>query len=326
MTQRHRRADDATMLSMIVLPSPAPLALWTAVGSCPSILDIPEASEYETVGLDSPADLAAHTRVLTRRSPSRHRLPHATNVRIERGMAVLSDQMTVRRVGLGLAVGMPTALSALVAFTPGHSGAVDVTATAQQGASTVHQGSTVSRDQVRLPLVATATAEPTVAPTQAPAPPTVPPTAAAVASAAGAAAATVASSDAGWIRPCDGPVTSEYGPRWGTVHPGIDLGCPYGAPILAATTGTVTFAGWQSGYGNFVMIEDTDGTVSAYGHMSAITARAGQAVTPGTQLGRVGATGDATGPHLHFEIRIGGRVSNPRPFMAARGIDFGPRV
>jgi murein DD-endopeptidase MepM/ murein hydrolase activator NlpD len=315
------------MLPMIVLPSPAPLALWTAVGSCPSVLDMPEVSKHETVGYATHADLAANTRVLERRSTSRHRLPHAGTVRFERGLTVLSDQMTVRRVGLGLAVGMPTALSALVAITPGHSGAVDVTAAStQQGVAAVHQGSAVSRDEVRLPLVAaSATATPTVAPTQSATPaPTVPPTAAATAAAA--SAAIVGNADGSWVRPCQGPVTSEFGPRWGTVHPGIDLGCPYGAPILAATTGTVTFAGWQSGYGNFVMVADADGTVSAYGHMSAITAKVGMAVTPGTQLGRVGATGDATGPHLHFEIRIGGRVNNPRPFMAAHGVDFGPRV
>lgn len=100
------------------------------------------------------------------------------------------------------------------------------------------------------------------------------------------------------------PLTQRFGGPGG--HPGIDLGGPYGSPIVAAYRGTVVYAGWESGYGNFVMIQHPGGNVTAYGHMSAILVTAGQQVRTGQQIGREGSTGFSTGPHLHFEVRLGG--------------------
>jgi murein DD-endopeptidase MepM/ murein hydrolase activator NlpD len=89
---------------------------------------------------------------------------------------------------------------------------------------------------------------------------------------------------------------------------------------VAASSGTVTFAGGQTnafgtltGYGNYVMITDTQGRVELYGHMSRILASVGQVVPAGQQIGQVGSTGFSTGPHLHFEVRVTGHPVNPAP-------------
>ena len=100
------------------------------------------------------------------------------------------------------------------------------------------------------------------------------------------------------------------------VHPGIDLSGAYGTPIYATADGTVLRAGWNSGgYGNLVEIDHGRGITTRYGHMSAILVNAGQHVTRGEQIGRMGSTGRSTGNHLHYEVRIDGRAVNPIPFM-----------
>lgn len=103
-------------------------------------------------------------------------------------------------------------------------------------------------------------------------------------------------------------------------HAGIDLGAPQGSPIVAASTGTVTFAGVQTnafgmftGYGQYVMITDTQGRAELYGHMSQIEATNGEAVLAGQQIGLVGSTGFSSGPHVHFEVRVNGHAVNPAP-------------
>ncbi|HZC38683.1 MAG TPA: M23 family metallopeptidase, partial [Sphingomicrobium sp.] len=99
-------------------------------------------------------------------------------------------------------------------------------------------------------------------------------------------------------------------------HPGIDLAGTYGTPIYATADGTVQRAGWNSGgYGNLVEIDHGRGITTRYGHMSAILVSAGQHVTRGEQIGRMGSTGHSTGTHLHYEVRIDGRAVNPIPFM-----------
>jgi murein DD-endopeptidase MepM/ murein hydrolase activator NlpD len=119
----------------------------------------------------------------------------------------------------------------------------------------------------------------------------------------------------GFIWPIHGPVTSEYGPRWGGFHPGIDIGMDTGTPIAAAKRGVVSFAGWNDGgYGNFVIIDHGDGTATAYAHQSRIGCSVGQVVSQGQTIGSVGSTGNSTGPHLHFEIRVNGVAQNPRNF------------
>jgi murein DD-endopeptidase MepM/ murein hydrolase activator NlpD len=100
------------------------------------------------------------------------------------------------------------------------------------------------------------------------------------------------------------------------MHPGIDLSGAYGTPIYATADGTVLRAGWNSGgYGNLVEIDHGRGITTRYGHMSAIMVSAGQHITRGQQVGRMGSTGRSTGNHLHYEVRIDGRAVNPIPFM-----------
>jgi murein DD-endopeptidase MepM/ murein hydrolase activator NlpD len=100
------------------------------------------------------------------------------------------------------------------------------------------------------------------------------------------------------------------------MHPGIDLAGAYGTPIYATADGTVLRAGWNSGgYGNLVEVDHGRGITTRYGHMSAILVSAGEHVTRGQQIGRMGSTGRSTGNHLHYEVRIDGRAVNPIPFM-----------
>lgn len=122
-----------------------------------------------------------------------------------------------------------------------------------------------------------------------------------------------------YVRPGVGVLTSGFKFRWGRLHPGIDLAGPYGSPIRAVTAGQIIFAGWESGYGNFVQIRHDDGVVSCYGHMSRILISGGR-VTAGEQIGEEGSTGFSTGPHLHFEIRISDVPIDPIPWLASHGI------
>ena len=103
----------------------------------------------------------------------------------------------------------------------------------------------------------------------------------------------------------------------GEFHPGLDFKGPMGAPIYAAARGTVSFVGQRSGYGNCVEIDHGNGLVTRYAHMSGFRTVLGKAVVPGEQIGLIGSTGRSTGPHLHFEVRIGDRPVNPRPFLEA---------
>jgi murein DD-endopeptidase MepM/ murein hydrolase activator NlpD len=106
--------------------------------------------------------------------------------------------------------------------------------------------------------------------------------------------------------------------RHGSFHPGLDFRGPAGAPIYAAARGVVTFVGQRSGYGNCVEVTHGTGLVTRYAHMSAFHSHIGQQVSPGQTIGAIGSTGRSTGPHLHFEVRINGRPTNPRPFLEAR--------
>jgi murein DD-endopeptidase MepM/ murein hydrolase activator NlpD len=120
--------------------------------------------------------------------------------------------------------------------------------------------------------------------------------------------------------PDSGVLTQGYGGAGG--HPGIDIAGPYGSPILAAADGVIAFAGQESGYGNFIEIQQSDGVFTAYGHLSSIGVSVGQHVRAGQQIGLEGSTGESTGPHLHFEVRLGlnGPTQNPLAWLNARGI------
>jgi murein DD-endopeptidase MepM/ murein hydrolase activator NlpD len=131
----------------------------------------------------------------------------------------------------------------------------------------------------------------------------------------GAAGATSTPSAAGLIWPVSGPITSPFGWRWGRLHQGIDIGASTGTPIHAAAAGTVIYCGWESGYGNFVVIDHGGNLATAYGHQSAIAVACGQTVTQGQVIGYVGCTGHCTGPHLHFEVRIDGNPVDPMGYL-----------
>ena len=115
--------------------------------------------------------------------------------------------------------------------------------------------------------------------------------------------------------PIGGPVTSEYGPRWGGFHAGIDISNAPGAPIAAARQGVVIFAGPMGAYGLFVLIDHGDGMVTAYAHQSRLAVGKGAIVSQGQVIGYVGSTGRSTGNHLHFEVRVGGGPRNPRSYL-----------
>jgi murein DD-endopeptidase MepM/ murein hydrolase activator NlpD len=120
-----------------------------------------------------------------------------------------------------------------------------------------------------------------------------------------------------FLRPVPGAIGDPFGaPRSGYTHTGIDIPDPEGTPIGAAGVGTVIYAAYNGGgYGNLVVIQHRLGYTSWYGHMSRITAYVGESVVGGTRIGYVGATGDATGPHLHFEVRHYDTPINPVPLM-----------
>jgi murein DD-endopeptidase MepM/ murein hydrolase activator NlpD len=122
-------------------------------------------------------------------------------------------------------------------------------------------------------------------------------------------------SSAGLIWPVNGPVTSPFGWRWGRMHQGIDIGVGMGTPIKAAAAGTIIYCGWESGYGNLVVIDHGGNLATAYGHQSAIAAACGQQVAQGDVIGYVGCTGHCTGPHLHFEVRIDGNPVDPLGYL-----------
>jgi len=113
------------------------------------------------------------------------------------------------------------------------------------------------------------------------------------------------------VWPVLGTVTSRYGWRRGGFHSGIDIAAPTGTAIRAADRGLVAFAGWLGSYGRTVIIEHGGGRSTLYAHCSRILVEVGQEVDPGEIIALVGSTGRSTGPHLHFEVREGGRTVDP---------------
>ena len=116
-------------------------------------------------------------------------------------------------------------------------------------------------------------------------------------------------------RPYFGVVSSRFGSRWGRQHTGIDYSGEIGDPILAADGGIVSFAGTDGGYGNVVKIDHENGYETWYAHMSEIIAVEGQMVSKSDLIGKVGVSGNVTGPHLHFEVRKDGLPQNPETFV-----------
>ena len=123
--------------------------------------------------------------------------------------------------------------------------------------------------------------------------------------------------ESGMMMPVDGHITSYFGYRYHPIlhftrfHAGLDIGASWGSPIVAAGDGRVVAAGWAGGYGREVQIAHGGGLVSLYGHMSQIVAEPGSFVRQGQLIGYVGSSGLSTGPHVHFEVRMGGTPVNP---------------
>ncbi|WP_306856002.1 M23 family metallopeptidase [Amycolatopsis roodepoortensis] len=124
--------------------------------------------------------------------------------------------------------------------------------------------------------------------------------------------------------PVTGVITSNFGPRWGSTHYGLDIANKIGTPIRTPLRGTVVDAGPASGFGLWVRIRHDDGTVTVYGHINDYGVRVGQRVEAGQVIAEVGNKGISTGPHLHFEVwEPGGRKADPLRWLKDRGADIG---
>jgi len=112
-----------------------------------------------------------------------------------------------------------------------------------------------------------------------------------------------------------GEVTSPFGERARRHHEGLDIDGRTGDPIYAARAGRVTFSGWKNGYGNTVVLDHGGGVSTLYGHASSLLVRAGATVERGERIALVGATGNARGDHLHFEVAWAGVPFDPTPLL-----------
>lgn len=115
--------------------------------------------------------------------------------------------------------------------------------------------------------------------------------------------------------PAAGELSSPFGYRWGRVHTGIDIANDIGTPIGAARGGRVVFTGWQGGYGYTIVVEHGNEYSTLYGHLDSFAVRSGQYIQAGQIIGYMGDTGNSTGPHLHFEVRLGGVPVNPMLYL-----------
>ena len=119
------------------------------------------------------------------------------------------------------------------------------------------------------------------------------------------------------IWPLRGRKTSDFGPRGRGVHEGIDLAAPRGTPVLASASGRVAYSGnGMRGYGKVVVLKHDNDLSTVYAHNSVLQVRMGDNVKKGQTIAKVGATGRATGPHLHFEIRRRGVPEDPRKYLS----------
>ena len=127
----------------------------------------------------------------------------------------------------------------------------------------------------------------------------------------------VGTGNLGWPVPCSTRITSRYGTRSdpftgeSRYHSGIDIGCPEGTPIIAAAGGTAVFVGEKGGYGLLIVIQHSDGSFTIYAHNSKNLVKEGAKVKQGEKIALAGQTGRATGPHLHFEIRLESKAVDP---------------
>jgi murein DD-endopeptidase MepM/ murein hydrolase activator NlpD len=119
----------------------------------------------------------------------------------------------------------------------------------------------------------------------------------------------------GLIWPANGSISSPFGMRWGRLHAGIDIPLPEGTPLRAADSGTVAIAAYTGGYGNYTCIQHSGSLSTCYAHQSSIGVSVGQQVSQGQVIGGSGNTGNSTGPHVHFEVRVNGSPVDPLGYL-----------
>jgi murein DD-endopeptidase MepM/ murein hydrolase activator NlpD len=130
-----------------------------------------------------------------------------------------------------------------------------------------------------------------------------------------------------FVMPTKGVWTSGFGYRWGVLHAGIDIANSIGTPIYAVADGVVTDAGPTAGYGAWVKIRHSDGTVTLYGHVNTWLVNKGERVMAGDQIATIGNRGNSTGPHCHFSVLLNGTdFIDPVPWLAKRGLSPGNYV
>ena len=275
---------------------------------------------------DAPADVPAAGRGLT---------PREVVAAVARGARHRHPSTRSRKPTLYLAAALIGAAGVAVAATSGPSPAaaqadepVSVAeelgmVQAEQPALT--QGEATSRlQQLVASRAARQDAEVAAAQVQAQADQAAVQAAAAAAEAAAAAAAAAEAARPQAVLPVQGArLSSGFGSRWGTLHAGVDFAAPIGTPEYAAMDGVVVRAGAASGFGLAVYIQHANGDVTVYGHMEQILVAEGQAVTAGETIALLGNRGQSTGPHLHFEVHLGGMDGekvDPLPWLRDRGV------
>lgn len=121
-------------------------------------------------------------------------------------------------------------------------------------------------------------------------------------------------------------LTTLWEMRWGEFHNGIDMAASWGTPYYAAASGTVVLSRWNGGFGYNIQIDHGNGVLTLYGHSSKLVVKEGDRVEAGQVIGNIGDTGFSTGPHLHFEVHVNGKPTNPVPFLLSHGVDVTKRV
>ncbi|WP_169732423.1 M23 family metallopeptidase [Haloglycomyces albus] len=134
---------------------------------------------------------------------------------------------------------------------------------------------------------------------------------------------TVQSPERRWVEPLkDIMITSQYGPRWGSSHNGVDFSAATGDPIYAVYPGEVVTAGWEGGFGRLVILDHGDGVQTYYAHNSELLVEPGQWVEAGDQISKAGNTGFSLGSHLHLEVHDNGTPVEPLSFLQEKGLSL----
>lgn len=118
-----------------------------------------------------------------------------------------------------------------------------------------------------------------------------------------------------FMTPASGRYSSYYGERWNRMHKGVDIAAPIGTPIKAAEGGEITFSGTKGGFGKCIIVKHKNGYETVYGHISKLIGKTGDKVNKGEVIAEVGNTGRSTGPHLHFEVKVNGKNTDPMNYL-----------